>query len=143
MASIVLGYGVVLAALVFVLRQVAPALAEVTFVAGLVAGGLSVLWGIVALAGHKRRAWAVLTDIALALVLLTQVVNAWMASASETPGKLAGALLLTVLMFITMGMLMYLLHGERSPEFYRTGPARRNNSGPREEATPSESGRHH
>ena len=133
MASILVGYGCVVAGLALVLQQVAPALAEVFFLAGLIAGGLSVLWGIVALAGHKRRVGAVLTLIALALVLLTQVVPAWSASASETPGKLPGALVLTLLMLMTVGMLMYLLHGERPPEFYRTGPTRPSDSGTRGE----------
>ena len=141
MANTVLGYGVVLVGLVLVLQRVAPALAKVTFIAGLVGGGLSVLWGIVARAGHKRRTWAVLTLIALGFVVLTQVLNAWSASAGETPGKLAGALLLTLLMLLTVGLIMYLLHGERTAEFYRTEPARRNNSEPRQEAAPSQSAR--
>ena len=44
-------------------------------------GGLCVLWGIIAFAGHKRRAWTVLTMMAVALVVLSPVVHAWMASA--------------------------------------------------------------
>jgi hypothetical protein len=141
MGSIVVGYGILVAVLAFVLQQMAPALSKVTFIAGLVAGGLIVLWGIVGLTSHKRRTWAVLTLIPLAFVLLTQVVHAWSASASVTPGKLPGALLLTVLMLSTVGMLMYLLHGERPPEFYETGTARRNSSGSSEESAPSERGR--
>ena len=140
MGSIVISYGVALAGLAFVLQQIAPALAKVTFIAGGVAGGLSVFWGILALAGHKRRAWAVLTVVALAFVLLTQMVHAWSAPAGETPGKLAGALLLTVLMMMTVGMIMYLLHGDRPSEFYRIGATRRNHGGSREDTEPSESG---
>lgn len=132
MGSIVVGYGVLLAVFAFVLQQVSPTLAKVTFIAGLVAGGMTVIWGIVGLAGHKRRTWAMLTLVALAFVLLTQMVDAWSASASETPGKLPGALVLTWLMILTLGMLMYLMHGERSPEFYQTGTARRKNSASRE-----------
>jgi len=141
MGSIVVSYGILLAILAFVLQQIAPALAKVAFVTGLVAGGLCVLWGIMGLAGHKRRTWAVLTLIALAYVLVTQVVHAWSASASATPGKLAGALVLTVLMLMTVVMLMYLLHGERPPEFYKTGTTRRNSSGLTEETAPPEGGR--
>lgn len=126
MGSILVGYGLVAAGLAFALRQIAPALAEVTFLAGLLAGGLLVLWGVLAWAGHKRRTWAVLTLVALGFVLVSQVVHAWSTPANETPGKMAGALLLTVLTFMNLGMLIYLLHGERPPEFYRTAPARRN-----------------
>jgi uncharacterized membrane protein len=124
MGSIIVGYGVVLAGLAFILRQVAPELAGITFIAGLVGSALTILWGVVALAGHRRRIWAVLTLAGLAFVVLTQTVHAWSASAAEAPGKLAGALLLTLLMVSIVGMLMYLLHGERPPEFYRTTPAR-------------------
>ncbi len=141
MGSIVVGYGLLIAVLAFTLQQVSPPLARVTFIASLVAGGLSVIWGIVGLAGNKRRTWAMLTLVALAFVLLTQMVDAWSASASETPGKLAGALLLTFLMILTVGMMMYLMHGERPPEFYKTGTIPRNNSGPREGIAPSETGK--
>jgi peptidoglycan/LPS O-acetylase OafA/YrhL len=142
MASIVMAYGLVLAALGFVLQQVTPTLAKVTFIAGMAGGGLSVLWGIVGLTGHKRRSWAVLTLIAVAVVLLSQVVHAWSPSASETSGSLAGPLLLTFLLLLTVGMLMYLLHGERSPEFYSAGTARRDDSGSRRDVAPSDGGRH-
>ena len=141
MGSIVLSYGVLVAVLAFVLQQVYPTLARVTFIAGLMAGGLSIIWGIVGLAGHKRRTWAMLTSVALAFVLLTQVVDAWSASASETPGQLAGALLLTLLMLLTVGMMMYLMHGERSPEFYQRDAVRRKQSKSGEEVAPSEGGR--
>jgi len=141
MGSIVVAYGVLIAVLAFTLQQVSPSLAKVTFIAGLVAGGLSILWGIVGLAGHKRRTWVMLTLVAFSFVLLTQVIDAWSASASETPGKLAGALLLTLLMFLTVGMMMYLMHGERSPEFYKTETVLRKQSGSREEIAPSEDGR--
>src|SRR5687767_2717181 len=94
MASIVVAYGIAVAALGFILQQAAPALAKVTFITGLAGGGLCVVWGIVGLSGHKRRAWAVLTLIAMALVVLTQAVQAWL---GETPGRLVGASLLTLI----------------------------------------------
>ena len=141
MGSIVLSYGVLVAVLAFVLQQVSPNLARVTFIAGLVAGGLSMIWGIVGLAGHKRRTWAMLTLVALAFVLLTQVIDGWSAAAKETTGQLAGALLLTLLMVLTVGMMMYLMHGERSPEFYQRDAVRRKQSKSGEEVAPSEGGR--
>lgn len=143
MAGILVGYGLASAVLVFLLRRVAPSLAEISFMAGLVAGGLSVLWGIVALAGNKRRSWAVLTLIALAFVTLTQVVDAWLAYVREVPGVIAGALVLTLLMLMTTGMLIYLLHGERSPEFYRAGWHGQNGSGPRDKVAGPTLGGYH
>jgi hypothetical protein len=125
MASIVMAYGVVLATLGFVVQQVAPALAQVSFVTGLAGGGLCVVWGLVALAGHKRRVGAILTLIALMLVMLGQVIPAWSSVGGETSGNLAASLLLTFLVLLTVGMLMYLLHGERPAEFYMPGTVRR------------------
>ncbi len=130
MGSIVVGYGVLIVVLSFVLQQVSPPLSKVAFVSGLIAGGLSILWGIVGLSGHKRRTWAMLTMIALSFVLLTQGIDAWSAPAGETPGKLGGAILLTGMIVLTVGMMMYVMHGDRTPEFYRKEPERRHNSEP-------------
>jgi hypothetical protein len=118
MASIVIAYGIALAGLGFILQQASPGLAGITFVTALAGGGLCVLWGVVGLTSHKRRAWAVLTLIAVAFIVLSQVVHAWLASATEAPGRLVDALLLSFIMLLTVAMIMYLLHGERPPEFY-------------------------
>lgn len=124
MASIVMVYGVLLAVLGFALQQIAPVMAKVTFIVGLTGGGLCVLCGIAALAGHKHRTWAVLTLVVVSFIVLTQVVQAWSAFAIESAGGLTGALLLTLMLLLTVGMLTYLLHGERPPDFYSTRTGR-------------------
>ena len=91
------------------------------------------LWSIVAFAGHKRRAWAILTMIAVAFVVLSQVIQAWLASTDATSTSLTGRLVLTLMLLMTVGMLMYVLHGERPPEFYDPGAARRDNPASRGE----------
>ena len=125
MASVLIAYGVVLAGLGFLLHQTAPVFGKVTFIAGLAGGGLCLLWGIAALAGLKGRSWSVLTAITVALVMLSQTVSAWMGSGSEDAGVLTVRLLVTAMMILSMGMIMYLLHGERPPEFYERGANRR------------------
>jgi hypothetical protein len=142
MASIILVYGVALAALSLLIQQIAPAFAKVILITGIAGGGLSVLWGVVALTGHKRRAWAVLTMIAVTFVTLSQTVQAWMASSDAASTSLMGRLVLTLMLLMTVGMLMYLLHGERPPEFYTTGTAHRDNSPPRGNDAHSNGGRH-
>lgn len=127
MASVLMAYGVVLAGLGFVVKNVAPTFGQVTYLAGLAGGGLCVLWGLAAVAGVTGRAWAVLSVIAAAVVLLSQAVSAWLTSQSEGDGSLTIRLLVPGMLLMTMGMLLYLLHGERSPEFYQVGPNRRNN----------------
>jgi len=125
MASVLIAYGGVLAGLGFLLQQVAPVIGKVTYITGFVGGGLCLLLGIAALAGLKGRVWAALTTIAVTLVLLSQTVPAWMASAGEGSASLTLRLVVTAMMFLTMGMLMYLMHGERPPEFYQSGTTRR------------------
>lgn len=119
MASVLIAYGGGLAGLGFVLQQVAPVFGKVSFIAGLAGGGLSLVLGIAALAGLKGRAWAVLTMIAVASVLLHQTVNVWMASAEGNSASLTVRLLVVGMLVLAIGMLMYLFHGERPPEFYQ------------------------
>lgn len=120
MAGILITYGAGLAGLGFVLQQATPAVGKIAAITGFTGGGLCLIWGIAALAGLKGRAWAVLTTIAVAFVLLSQTVHVW-TSPSETTGSLAVRLLLTAMTLLTIGMITYLLHGERPPEFYQTG----------------------
>ena len=124
MASLITAYGVVLAALGVLIHQISQAFAQIIFITGMAGGGLCVLWGIIAFAGHKRRAWTVLTMIAVALAVLTQVVQAWLTT-DATSASLTGRIVLTLMLLMTIGMLMYVLHGERPPEFYDPGAARR------------------
>lgn len=133
MASVIAIYGIVLAALSLFIQQTAPAFTHVVFVTGLAGGGLCVLWGIVAFAGHKRRVWAVLTMIAVAVVMLSQVVHAWSVSTDATSMSLLGRLVLTLMFLMTIGMLMYVLHGERPQDFYFPKAARRDNPASRGE----------
>lgn len=142
MASIVIIYGILLALLSFTIQQVAPALAEVIFITGIAGGGLCVVWGIVALAGHKRRAWAILTLIAITIVVLGQVVPAWLTIGGEKTQSLAGSLLLTFILLLTLTMLVYLVHGDRSPEFYSKGTAGPDSSPSRRNDPHSNGGRH-
>ncbi len=124
MAGIIMAYGIVLAALSLAVRSVAPELAKVTFITGIAGGGLCLLWGLVALAGHKRRVWVILTMVAVFVVMLTQTIQGWVAG-SDQSGTHVGALLITLLLMLTGGMLMYVMHGERPPEFYTTNPVQR------------------
>ena len=112
MASILLAYGVVLAGLSFLVQRVAPAFAKVTFIAGISGGGLSLLWSIIALAGYQRRTWAILTTFTVEVVLLTQVVPAWL----DTSTSLMGRLVLTLLFLMTVSMLLYLFFDKSPPE---------------------------
>lgn len=116
-----MAYGVVLAGLGLGIQSVAPELAKIQFLTGLIGGGLCVLWGLAALLGHQRRVGALLTLVTVALVVLSPTLRVWM----DSSGTVAARLLLTLMLVLTVAMIMYVTHGERPPKFYQTGPARR------------------
>lgn len=133
MACILLAYGGALAALGFLFQKIAPASAKIALITAMAGGGLSVLWSIVAFAGHKRRLWAILTVIAVTIVLLTQVVQTWL----DTSTLPAARLVVTLTFLLTMSMLLYLFHGERPPEFYDHRAAHRSTPFSQAERPPS------
>ena len=141
MAGVLIGYGGLLAGLGYLLQQMHPGLGKATSIAVFAGGGLGVLWGVTALAGLKGRAWAVLTIIAVVLLLLSEMVHVWTASANGVSASLTVRLLVTTLVLMTLGMLMYLLHGERSAEFYQTGTARHDAPAPRQKDESPRGGR--
>lgn len=136
MAGILIVFGGGLAGLGFILHQITPELGRVTWFTGLAGGLLCLLWGLAAWAGLRGRTGAVLTVVATAFALLSQLVPAWMAAASENSGSLAFRIIVTAMMGLTMSMLMYLFHGERPPEFYQSGTPRP--AAPAPDAKPSQ-----
>jgi hypothetical protein len=134
MASIIMGYGLLLAVLGLAVRAVTPEKGTSAFIVGITGGGLCLLCGIAAWTGHRRRIWTVLTGMAVALILLTQTVQAWFPSADKS-GSVAGAWLLTFMLLLTVGLLMYALLGERPQEYYSQETPRRDNAPSRESAS--------
>ena len=118
MAVILIGFGLGLAGLGLVVQKLAPAGERAAFLAGIGGGGLSLLWGVAALAGWKGRRWAILSMTATVLVLLTRAVHGW-TTATGVEAELALRVIVTLMFGLTMGMLLYLFHGERPPEFYK------------------------
>ena len=143
MASVLIAYGMGLVVLGLVVQQIAPGLEQITLIASLVGGGLCLLWGVAALVGLKGRAWATLSAIATAFVLLSQVIHVWSVAADHAAGSLAVRLLITLMLMLTVGIVMYLLHGERPPEFYQRGvnphltPASGRDEGPSRKGGPT------
>ena len=133
MAGIIMAYGVVLAGLSLAIKTVVPEVAKIPFIVGLSGGGLCVLWGLAALIGHQRRVGALLTLVAVALVVLSPTLRVWM----DASGTLAGRLLLTLMLALTVAMIMYVMHGERPPEFYQKEPSQQDGSEAREKSPPA------
>lgn len=133
MAGIIMAYGVALAGLSLAIKTVAPELAKIPFLAGLSGGGLCLLWGLAAWIGHQRRVGALLTLVAVAVVVLSPTLRVWM----DSSGTVAARLLLTLMLALTVAMIMYVMHGERPPEFYQKDPPRQDHAGTREKNTPA------
>ena len=122
MARVLIAYGIVLVVLGFVLYRISPELGKVTWITCFAGGGLCLLWGAAALGGLKGRSRAALTLVAMAVVMITQMVGAWTAFAGTGSERLTFGLIATAVTVLTMGMVLYLIHGERPPEFYRSNP---------------------
>lgn len=137
MASIIVAHGIILAGLGLSLRSVAPELAKIPLLIALGGGGLCGLWGFAALFGYQRRTGALLSLIAIALTILSPMLRAWM----DATGKVAGPMLLTLMLILTVGMILYVMHGERPPEFYQMGPPGRDGSEARENNPPPQGSR--
>lgn len=134
MAGILIGYGVVLAGLGLLVRQLAPAFGAVARIAGLAGGSLCLVWGLAAALGLKGCAWAILTTIAMTVVLLSQTAHLWMESNAASLGV---RWLVTAMTLLTLGMLTYLLYGERPPEFYQAGANQRGDATAKANHAPS------
>lgn len=114
MALYLLIYGIGLMALALLTNRAAPEMARVTLITGLAGGGLCALWGVLGLLGHRRRGGAIVTLILVCLALVTQTINGWL---ERSEGLLAPTLM-TLMLVASVGILMYVLHGNRPPEFY-------------------------
>jgi len=133
MAGVIMAYGIVLAGLSLGIKTVSPELAEIPFLVGLSGGGLCLLWGLAALLGHQRRVGALLTLFAITLVVLSPTLRVWM----DSSGTVAARLLLTLMLSLTVVMIMYVMHGERPPEFYQKEPPRQDNTEAKGKNTPA------
>ncbi len=107
-------YGLLLAGIGWFVQRAAPEFGRITFIAGLAGGAISVLWGVLALCGYRRRWWIILTLAAIGFVLLSQAVMAWMqpVGAEGAPPTRLVAVWITVLLLFSFAMLMNLLHGQ-------------------------------
>ena len=99
-------YSLLLAGGSYFTHHQAPTLTQPTFIAGLAGGVLCLGWGVRAIAGHRGKALPILTLIPVAFVLLSQTVLGWWSDGNPAVGQRTVALLTTLLLVLTIGMLM-------------------------------------
>jgi hypothetical protein len=97
-------YSLLLAGLAFMTHARTPELARPTMFAGLLGGGLCLVWGLRAVAGNRGKALPLLTLIPVGFVLLSQTVIAWTGGAARDARP--AAMMITVLLALTIAMLM-------------------------------------
>ena len=87
-----------------------------TLFAGLVGGGLCVLWGILGRRGTRCRWSAMGTLAAVACVFVSQVAKSWETSASVDPmGRAVGTLMMLAVAFC-LGLVAILAWESRNPK---------------------------
>lgn len=101
-----LGYSAVLAGLSWVVFHFTPSSGKLTLIVGVAGAALCVWWGARAMAGKARKAQVLLTLAPVAFVLLSQAVTSWGGNAGADEGRRAAALVATLLLVLTVGVLM-------------------------------------
>ena len=113
MAGIIIVYGFALFFLGLLTSRFFPAHGNIPFLVGAIGGGLCGICGIAAIAGMKSRAVLGVFLAAIGFVFLAETVGSWF---GDYP--LGFRLLMPSGLLITVGVLMYVLHGERPAGFY-------------------------
>ena len=117
-------YSVLLAGLSYLTHHVAPTIARPTLITGLVGGALCLVWGILAVRGSRRKAWAILTLIPISYVMLSQAVLTWGGrSEGGSPTRLAPALMVVMLAF-SIGMLLMIAYAGATFDGRPPGPTK-------------------
>lgn len=109
-ALLVLVYGGVLIGLGALAHSNNPEVAKLTMITASFSGGLCLIWGIWGLLGFCRLMWVGWTIGLTGAVLVTQTVTAWMSADEIKSGSRLAAILMTVMLFASVGVLAYVLH---------------------------------
>jgi hypothetical protein len=99
-------YSLLLAGLSYLTYHLAPSLAQATLIAGLAGGALCLVWGVRTAMGSRGKAPPILTLIPVSFVLLSQTVVGWSGGSEAMPGHRTAALVTTLLLLLSVGMLM-------------------------------------
>jgi peptidoglycan/LPS O-acetylase OafA/YrhL len=108
--------GVSLAGLSLLAQHLQPDFPRVTLFTGLVGGGLCVLCGVLGRRTARVRVSAMVTLAAAACVLVRQAVQSWAASTEDASNGRMVAVLMTVLVAFSVGMLTNLAREGKGPQ---------------------------
>lgn len=98
-------YSLLLAGLSYLIHNLAPGGALPALITGWVGGALCLVWGAGAMAGFRGKALPILTLIPVSYVLLPQTFMRWSGESREAPAGVVVALLTTLLLLLSLGMM--------------------------------------
>ena len=99
-------YSLLLAGLSYLVQHLAPGAARPTLITGLAGGALCLVWGFRALAGSGGKVLPLLTLSPVCFVLLTQAGTAWSGGSDGLQAGRTVAVVITLLLVLSMGMLV-------------------------------------
>ena len=99
-------YSLLLGGLSYLTHHLAPALSRPTLIAGLGGAVLCFIWGLRGMLGKRGKALPILTLVPTTFVMLSQTVITWSGGGQEVPGRRTVAVVITVLLALSIGMLM-------------------------------------
>jgi hypothetical protein len=105
-------YAALLLTLGAIPKWIEPEIAEQAFWFSFAGALLCAAWGVLGLFGFRRRIGPGLTLAAIAFVLLSQAVIRWMPSGSGKPTSLLLTVLITLMLFVTLGLFAWMMPRE-------------------------------
>lgn len=120
MALVIMSYGAAICGIAAAF-QLNPSAERSTIYASLIAGAGALGIGVAAWLGEQRRRWILLMSAGFCVFLLVRMVDLWVLPIEAD----TGSHILTSLSFLlTVGILLYSMHAERSPDFYEVNGGR-------------------
>jgi len=117
-------YGLLLAGLSYLTHHLAPTIARPTLITGLVGGALCLVWGVRAVRGNRRKAYAILTLIPISYVLLSQAILTWGGRSEGGSRTRLAPILMIVLLVFSIGMLVKIAYAGATFDGHPPGPTK-------------------
>ncbi len=130
-------YSLLLAGLSYLTHHLAPPVARLTLIAGVVGAVLCFTWGLRAVLGKGGKALPILTLIPISFVMLSQTVITWGGESQEAPGQRTAALVITILFAFSIAMLMRIAYAGAVFDGERANPTKAGGAKPQATGKPA------
>ena len=117
-----LAYSVLLAGLSTLVHYLAPLIARLILITGLVGGALCLFWGLRGMLGYRSKVGPILTLIPINYIMLSQTILSWVGGTQEVPGRQSAAAVITVLFATSFATLLLIVYAGVSFDVHTTKP---------------------